>query len=990
MNKDKSKVLLVLGVVVNVGLLVAVVAAAGVVVWTGATLLEEILAEFSLSATKSFESPGLVWLGGNVLNLVKTAAWVGAVWALAGMIRPVRRRRFVRLVLAAIVVVLGIFTPWGPLCPLLVPVGLLAAYALGVVAFKTNVLIIGRRELTSLFFSPIAYLVLTGFLVLEGVGFIWGAAELESAAQMGFPNIAPLGFTLGNFITIFSLMIVMPVITMRMVAQEKQSGTLEMLMTHPVKDWHLAAGKFLGVLGFYAAMWAAMFVHVLILNSVSNLDWGQVASCYIGLLLVGMMYVSVGLFFSSVTRNQVAAAVFTFVVIFLTVIVMIFTNWIRRSPNAAELGWLLDAAGQISLFNHLSMTLRGTLDSRSVFFFCSTAGLFGFLSVQAISARRWGDFDLRRHISGLNMTAAVAGLLLVAAAAAGLGWWKDSIVAGIYGALATAVVVGVLLARLWSGSWANRLVYGVNVFVCSAAAVLLTIMVNYLAVRHHKAWDFTRDRTFTLSERTEEVFKATVEDGYKIEAIGLIPETKIPLDYRQYNDNKRYRRLRSQFKIFADAVNKPGNTKFEFEFVDPFADPDKTALLKNKYNVAGYREVILTYKNKSHILRDTDIFKLTIPPEIAMRLMRNPMMRPDMVPDDLKDPQLRDDFEYHLTSAVLQLIEGEKAKIYFAAGHGEKDIFSHNPQSQSAFGRLRELLTSLNFDVRSIDLTKKSQVPDDCKVLIIAGPKYRFSQRSVGAVEGYLRQSGRVMILLEHNTDAALAGLLKRYGIKTETAVATAIADTVLGRMMIQDVEAGPAMGQGGPHKLVRGLVGKPGRFMTVRIVEPARQGPRRRPGRAVTSLFSAPKGYWAETDLHARQVARDGSERVAPFSFAAISEAAKPAPPMRPGSRQPPPPPAPAEKGYKLLVFGDADFASNAMIRDGINKDLAINAVGYLAGKSALVTEAVPKSEKRKTTRFEFDLKGRWNGIYLITLLLLPGGVLVLGVLVWIARRSV
>ena len=168
-----------------------------------------------------------------------------------------------------------------------------------------NVLVLTRREIASCFVSPVAYVAIGLFLVMSGFFFALGDFQPGAPAQMR--SI----FEKMMIILIF----VLPILAMRSLAEEFRTGTIETLMTAPVTDVEVVVGKFLGCWAVYLVMLAPTLLYVVLLAAFGEPDYGPIASGYLGLALLGALYIAVGIFASSMTGNQVIAAVVAFVIL---------------------------------------------------------------------------------------------------------------------------------------------------------------------------------------------------------------------------------------------------------------------------------------------------------------------------------------------------------------------------------------------------------------------------------------------------------------------------------------------------------------------------------------------------------------------------------------------------------------------------------------------------------------------------------------------------
>jgi len=235
------------------------------------------------------------------------------------------------------------------------------------------------REVESLFFSPLAYIVLTIFLVLNGVSFVYALSASNGIVEdtiAVFLGDGPLFWV--------CLLAVPPLVTMRLVAEERRSGLLEVLLTAPVRDGEVILAKFLGALVFQAFLWAPTLLYIAIIRNYGALpDSGQVFTSYLGIGAVTSLLTAAGLLFSTVTKNQIVAAVgsLTFNLLLLLAPLMIET------AHLAPLTRLLDP---VSMLDHFRTSFsRGIVDSATMAWYgAATAGLLVLCS-RSLEARRW-------------------------------------------------------------------------------------------------------------------------------------------------------------------------------------------------------------------------------------------------------------------------------------------------------------------------------------------------------------------------------------------------------------------------------------------------------------------------------------------------------------------------------------------------------------------------------------------------------------------------
>jgi len=238
-----------------------------------------------------------------------------------------------------------------------------------------------QREIRAYFLSPIGHVVITAFLVLNGVIFY---LIVNAFSRPGAPNGSVMQIFLARnvFFWIF-LLLFTPAITMRLFAEERRSGTLEVLMTAPVTDAEAVLGKFLGALVFYVSLWVPTLLYVLILRRFSKIDMGPIASGYVYLVLVGAMFLSLGLLASILTRSQIIAAIVSFAVMLVLFLVPVFFEGM-----VTGVGHLREFLAAVNLWNHAGDFSKGIVDSRQVVYYGSATTLLLFLAVRALSAMK--------------------------------------------------------------------------------------------------------------------------------------------------------------------------------------------------------------------------------------------------------------------------------------------------------------------------------------------------------------------------------------------------------------------------------------------------------------------------------------------------------------------------------------------------------------------------------------------------------------------------
>jgi len=232
-------------------------------------------------------------------------------------------------------------------------------------------LILARREISGYFYSPVAYVIGALFLLASGMLFF-----LTIFRQGHEATLRPL-FEAMAYMMVFAT----PLLTMRLMSEEFQSGTFETLMTAPVTDTQVIMGKFLGVLGFYMILLASTGLYLILIASYGRPDPGVAVMGYCGMVFLGAAYLAVGLFTSTLTRHQPVAALLSTATLSVFVILMQLLTLHAGSP------WRYLAV-KLNVMRYFANFTRGVLDTRGVVFFVTITALFLFLSIKTLESRR--------------------------------------------------------------------------------------------------------------------------------------------------------------------------------------------------------------------------------------------------------------------------------------------------------------------------------------------------------------------------------------------------------------------------------------------------------------------------------------------------------------------------------------------------------------------------------------------------------------------------
>ncbi len=240
------------------------------------------------------------------------------------------------------------------------------------------------REVRSYFYSPIAYIVLVFFLLLSGVDFYF---------QLSFMNGKPVAYSVeeaffNSVFFWFAFVLIFPLITMRLFSEEFKLGTIEPLMTAPVREWEVVLAKFFGALFFYFVLWIPTLLYFVIFQFITKQpaagSTGAYFGAYLMLLLLGMFYIAVGCLASVLTKNQIVAAIISFCAITLHFFSGLLSFIIQDVSSATR-----QLLGYFSAIEQMGTLSRGEIDTRPIVLYVSMTIVLLALTHQAFQARKW-------------------------------------------------------------------------------------------------------------------------------------------------------------------------------------------------------------------------------------------------------------------------------------------------------------------------------------------------------------------------------------------------------------------------------------------------------------------------------------------------------------------------------------------------------------------------------------------------------------------------
>ncbi len=234
-------------------------------------------------------------------------------------------------------------------------------------------LTIALRELRSFLLSPIGYVVAVIFLAFNGYTF--GVYILKPGAEASlrpfFNGVLPLG-----------MLIIIPMLTMRLISEEFRSGTIETLMTTPISDAAVVAGKFIGTFAFFVLLVLTTIPYLVAVTLYGDPDWGGVWVGYMGVLLMGALYIAIGLFFSACTSNQIIAVICSFSV--LAVLAALMPGIVPHVHDTLRI-----VLQHLSIGHQFGEFVQGTISLSSVTFFVTTTSVMLFAATKVLESRRW-------------------------------------------------------------------------------------------------------------------------------------------------------------------------------------------------------------------------------------------------------------------------------------------------------------------------------------------------------------------------------------------------------------------------------------------------------------------------------------------------------------------------------------------------------------------------------------------------------------------------
>jgi ABC-type uncharacterized transport system involved in gliding motility auxiliary subunit len=493
--------------------------------------------------------------------------------------------------------------------------------------------------------------------------------------------------------------------------------------------------------------------------------------------------------------------------------------------------------------------------------------------------------------------------------------------------LAWAGLVCVLAYTL--GQWRDiakvfggrRARYGSLAATSTLVVLGILVAINYIGARQHKRWDLTVNQQFSLSDQTRKVLA------------GLDAPMQV-LVFAKEADFQRYQDKLKEYEYATKRINAE------------YVDPDKKPTIAKSNQVQQYGTLVFNYKGRSE--------------------------------------RVTTDAEQDITNAIIKVVTGQQRKIYFTAGHGEKDTTS---SERDGYNGIAAALGHENYTVDKIVLAQAGAVPDDASVVVVAGPHTDFFPPEIDALKKYLAKAGKLLLQLDppDKPDSPpltnLIALAHEWGMTVGNDVVVDVSG--MGRLIGTDASV-PVAATYPSHPITQHFS-----YITAypmaRSVVPVTGGV---DGHTAQSFIETSPRSWGEADikslLTSGQVSFDASkgDKQGPISIAAaVSAAASPAPPpeaAKPEDAQAPKPET------RVAVIGDSDFAANGTLGIQGNRDLYMNTLGWLSQQENLISIRPKEPDDRRVTM----TAAQQTNVAILSLFVIPLCIFGTGVYTWWRRR--
>ncbi len=480
---------------------------------------------------------------------------------------------------------------------------------------------------------------------------------------------------------------------------------------------------------------------------------------------------------------------------------------------------------------------------------------------------------------------------------------------------------GLAIVGAVASTWLSRLalrttlgkkttLYGLNSLLMVFLFLAITVVLNLIVSKYDVKRDFTKNKLHTLSEQSIKVVKGLQQD---IQLKAFISPMQRP----------EFEKIFEKYTYYSKKLTP--------EYIDVDQDP----MLVQKYDIKRAGTIVVESTARHNKVDN--------------------LQGPD-------DPKL----EQKITNAIIQVAKGDKKKIYFSTGHGERLPSDSSPQG---FSQAKESLEGSRYEVGELALVQVEKIPEDAEIVIVSGPKSDFLDHELKAMEEYIRKGGKALFLMEPDSSATLKPLLAKFGADwhpKQTIVETNVLQRLAGGNPLTPI----VTTYDGTHEITQEVK----QLSIFAVATPVEKSGAVPTGATVTSLFSSSDRSF-EVPLQGDKVKLDpNKDKKGPFSLAiAVSGKIEGAAADKK-----------EEKDYRVVVVGDADFASNSFRTKGVNADLFENMVSWLSHDADLIAIR-PKATD--SSSFEIT-ESRFRVINLASVVVAPLLMFLSGLAVWFTRR--
>jgi gliding motility-associatede transport system auxiliary component len=462
--------------------------------------------------------------------------------------------------------------------------------------------------------------------------------------------------------------------------------------------------------------------------------------------------------------------------------------------------------------------------------------------------------------------------------------------------------------------------YGTLAGISIVVVLGILVAINYIGARQNKRWDLTANKQFSLSDQTKNIV-AKLDSPMQITVFAQEP------DFQRYKDKLNEYQYSSK------------------QVTTDYVDPDKKPAIAKQNQIQQYGTIVVNYKGRTE--------------------------------------RVTTDTEQDVTNAIIKVVSGQQRKLYFTQGHGEKD---KDGSEREGYNSIAGALGRENYTLEKLVIAQQGSVPDDASVVIVAGPKIDFFPPEIEALKTYLAKQGKVMLLIDppDKVDAPpltnLITLAHDWGIELGNNIVVDVSG--MGRLIGTDASV-PVVASYPSHTITKG-----GQFSFLTAYPMARSASPVSGGvndhTAQAFLETGPRS-WAESDIKGlltsgKVALEEGKgDKPGPVTIgSAVTAAAKAAPDAKPDAADAPKPEA------RLVVIGDSDFAANGGLGIQGNRDLFMNAVGWLSQQENLISIRPKDADDRRVTLTATQQANlNW-----LSLLIIPGCIFATGVYTWWRRR--